>query len=95
VKRSFRYSPRAQSEIRKAVCWYDSERKGLGSRLLKAVEAQVRRITKQPDRWPLVDENVRQSPIPEWDYYSILYEVLPDHINVISVFHASREPKDS
>lgn len=94
MKRSRRYRHSAEIELHRAACWYDSERKGLGAKFRKAVTAQVRRLAVHPHDWPEVGDNVRRSPVPGWNSYSILYEVHDDHIHVLSVFHASREPKD-
>lgn len=94
MKRNFRYSRRSQKEVRQAACWYESERKGLGGKFSKAVENQVERLAKLPFQWEEIEINIRRSPLLGFGSYYIVYEVHDDHILVLSVFHASREPKD-
>ena len=94
MSRPYRLRPEAQKEMRQAACWLDAERKGRGAEFTNAVISQLKRIANRPDAWPLVSKNVRQSPVPRWRRYSIYYRVFDDRVEVLSVFHASREPKD-
>ena len=90
----YRIRTEAQKEMRQAACWLDAGRKGRGMAFTNAVISQLKRIAERPDAWPLISRRVRQSPIPRWKHFSIFYEMLGDRIEILSVFHASREPKD-
>src|SRR5438105_2360022 len=46
--------PEAQSEFADAAIWYESQRGGLGDDFVSEVENAFDKITKQPDRYPVV-----------------------------------------
>jgi hypothetical protein len=55
--------PQAQSELADAAIWYESQRAGLGDDFVSEVENVFDKISKQPDRYPLVHADIRLSQI--------------------------------
>jgi plasmid stabilization system protein ParE len=66
----------AQAEYDDAADWYEARRRGLG---------------RQPDRFPEVWPGGREAAVSGWPY-CLYYQVHPDHVMVIAVFHMTRDP---
>jgi toxin ParE1/3/4 len=87
-----RLSRTAQREYDEATEWYDQHRASLGAKFVSAVERKLTEIGNYPDRYPVVEDDVRETLLPKKWPYTIYYRVRTDHILVISVFHQSRDP---
>jgi toxin ParE1/3/4 len=94
VKLRIDFKESARKELQLAACWYEAQRKGLGRRFSKSVNTQLRQILSNPLQWGEIADCVRESPIPSFASYTIIYEIHDDHIYVLSVFHTSRERQD-
>jgi len=81
----------ARVEIDEAFAWYEQQSAGLGADFLRAVEAAVESISRRPDSWPLVRENVRRRLLRRFPY-SLIYRVDPGRVVVVACFHARRDP---
>lgn len=81
----------AQREYDDAADWYESRRRGLGLRFVAAVRQVLNAIAARPDRCPEVWPGVREAPVSGWPY-CVYYQVHSDHVMVLAVFHASRDP---
>jgi toxin ParE1/3/4 len=81
----------AQAEFDDAADWYEARRPGLGIRFVAAVQKVLATLADHPDRWPEAEPGIREAPVNGWPYF-IYYQVHPDHLMVIAVFHASRDP---
>ncbi len=83
----------AQQEFDEAADWYNLKSDGRGRLFTLAVRALLDRISEKPTLYPTVFlATVRQAIVPKYPY-SILYQIRPNDISVISVFHASRDPE--
>jgi len=91
VKLRIDFKESARKEMQLAACWYEAQRKGLGKRFSNGVNNQLRQIFSNPVQWGEIADGVRESPIPGFGSYTIIYEIHDDHIYVLSVFHTSRE----
>jgi len=81
----------AQVEYDEAADWYESRRKGLGLRFVAAVRKALEDIAVRPDSWAEVWPGVREAPVRKFPYF-IYYQTHPDHVMVLAVFHAARNP---
>jgi toxin ParE1/3/4 len=81
----------AQAEYDEAVDWYESRRPGLGLRFLAALQKIIEDIGEDPLRYPEVEPGIREALLSGWPY-CVYYQVRSDHVMVIAVFHASRDP---
>ena len=81
----------AQAEYDEAADWYESRRKGLGLRFVGAVRQALADIAVRPDSWPEVWPGVREAPVRRFPFF-IYYQAFADHVMVLAVFHAARNP---
>ncbi len=81
----------AQFEYDEAADWYESRRKGLGLRFVAAVRKALEDIAERPDSCAVVWPGVREAPVRKFPYF-IYYQTHPDHVMVLAVFHAARDP---
>lgn len=87
----------AESEIAEAHQWYELHREGLGSEFLRAVEACLASIQREPYSYPTMYKNLRRALLRKFPY-SIFFvceqqDTGLQHIIVFACFHARRNPK--
>jgi len=82
----------AEGEFRTAFLWYESKRAGLGDEFFLCVEAVFNTIARHPMRHRIVHEDIRKALVRRFPY-AVFYVVEPDHIQVIAIFHGSRDPR--
>ena len=85
------FHPEALSEYAEAVQYYAQQRNEVAQAFIDAVEDAVYRIRESPNRWSLVDEEVRRCLTRKFPY-GILYTLEQDYILILAVMHCSREP---
>lgn len=88
----FVFRPEAESELIEAYEWYESRQQDLGNDFLLCVEAALSSIQRNPTLYPVVHKKVRRALIHRFPF-GIYYMVYSEQILIISVFHASRNPK--
>ncbi len=85
------HHPEAEAELTGAAQFYEHRVPTLGAQFLDAVDRAVGVITEDPDRWRIVEADVRHYLMPRFPY-AIYYRVLPDHIRILAFKHHSRHP---
>ncbi|NJD68064.1 MAG: plasmid stabilization protein [Candidatus Methylomirabilota bacterium] len=85
------FHPEALEEYRKATLHYAERDPSLATRFVEAVEDAIRRILESPERWRVLDEDVRRCLTHVFPY-GILYVIEPEFILIVAVMHCSREP---
>jgi toxin ParE1/3/4 len=85
------FHPQALTEYAEAVQYYAQQRAEIAQAFIDAIENTIYRIREAPVRWPLVEGNVRRCLTRKFPY-AILYKTQPEHILILAVMHASREP---
>lgn len=85
--------PVAEAEFDDAFDWYEALRKGMGRRYATAVRRVLSGIASQPRRHGILLSDVRKAIVKGFPY-TIFYRHLPDHIDVLAVFHTSRDPSE-
>jgi hypothetical protein len=85
------FHPGARLEYREAAIFYDSRGLGLGAAFTLEVEATIERIKEAPDRWPVIEQDVRKC-LTHIFPYSILYTIEHGAILIVSVMHLRRKP---
>ena len=90
--------PEAESELLHAAAWYEAERVGLGDEFLAHVYRWFDVILASPNQWPRwpdtpaeLDPAIRRVVVERFPYL-IGYQVLADHVLVLTVAHGSRKP---
>ena len=85
------YHPDAEAELIEAAQFYERQVSTLGAQFLDAVDQAVRIIVDAPERWSIIDANVRHYLMPRFPY-AIYYRVTADYIRILAVKHHRRHP---
>jgi toxin ParE1/3/4 len=93
---TFLIHPQARAEAVAAAGFYEAEQAGLGEKFTDVVNASFRQIEQLPRRFAKLetvqpDAEIRRVLLPKFPYL-VVYEVLPDKVNVLAVAHSSRRP---
>ena len=90
--------PEAEDELFHDAAWYGDQRLGLGDEFLEHVYRWFAVVLESPNIWPRwadtptdLDPIIRRLVIDRFPY-SVAYQVFADHVLVLAVAHASREP---
>jgi len=86
-----RWHRRARLELRESVDWYEAKKSGLGESFYSQVEDVVTFISKQPLTHQVVFKDLRKALVSNFPFV-IFYRQLLRGIEVISIFHTSRNP---
>jgi len=84
---------RAQSDLRSAFHWYESQRQGLGEDFLAAVQQRLEGIGAFPDANRAVHRGIRRAIVSRFPYL-IFYVPKVERIDVLAVLHHARNPGD-
>lgn len=84
--------PEAEYDIQDAFEWYESKNPGLGSEFVRAVDACLSGIGRNPLGYQIIHKQVRRVLIRRFPYV-ILYFFEQDTIFIIACFHTKRDPK--
>ncbi|MEP6668183.1 MAG: type II toxin-antitoxin system RelE/ParE family toxin [Chthoniobacter sp.] len=85
------YHPEAEAELIEAAQFYERRVPTLGAQFLDAVDRAVRIIENSPERWNIVEEDVRHYLMPRFPY-AIYYRSLSDQLRILAFKHHSRHP---
>ena len=82
---------RAQSDLRSAFRWYESQRAGLGDEFLRVVDQKLEAIRSFPEANAVVYRHVRRAVVSRFPYL-IFYVAGANRIDVLAVMHHARNP---
>lgn len=85
--------PDAELDIQDAYQYYEERKIGLGSEFVRAVDACVSKIGRNPTACPVVHNQIRRGLVRKYPY-GIFYIIEDSVIFVIACFHAKRNPRD-
>lgn len=85
------YHPDAERELITSAQYYESRVKGLGTQFLNAVDLDIAVIRKAPQRWPVLEDDIRRFPLHRFPF-EIYYQVLSGRIQILAIKHCSRDP---
>ena len=85
------YHPDAEAELIEAARFYEKRVSTLGAQFLEAADQAMRVILDAPERWRIIEADVRRYLMPRFPY-AIYYRILPDHIRILAFKHHSRHP---
>ena len=85
------YHPDAEAELIEAAKFYEGRVPGLGAQFLSGVDHAISVISAAPERWAVIERDVRRCLIPRFPY-GIYYRVLPEEIRVLAIKHHRRHP---
>ena len=85
------FHPEALMEYEEAVRYYAEHNPAAAERFIAAVEEAADRILESPERWRLLEEDVRRCLTRVFPY-GVLYTVEEERILIVAIMHCSREP---
>jgi toxin ParE1/3/4 len=85
------YHPDAESELIAAAQYYERRVATLGVQFLGDADRAVSMILESPERWTIIEEDVRSYLMPRFPY-AIYYRALSDRVHILAVKHHSRHP---
>lgn len=85
------FHPEALEEYREAALYYAERDPTLALKFLDTVEDAIRRIIESPERYRILDEDVRRCLTHVFPY-AVLFTIEPESILIVAVMHCSREP---
>jgi plasmid stabilization system protein ParE len=86
-----RFLQPAELELLDAAKYYELQAKGLGSEFLARIEATVKDVQGNPERWPVLGNDIRRRLVRGFPY-ALLYRVAPDEIIILAAMHLHRRP---
>jgi toxin ParE1/3/4 len=87
----YEFHPEALEEYREAANWYGNREPDLALRFAGEVEDAIQRMADAPERWRVIDEDVRRC-LTHIFPYAILYTIEPEYVLIVAVAHCAREP---
>ena len=84
-------SPESEKEIQDAYEWYEAQRIGLGNEFMLCLDATMHSIARNPLIYQVVHKNIRRGVLRRFPY-CIFFLKEYNHIQVLAVFHAHRNP---
>lgn len=85
------FHPEAQTELWRAVSYYEERKPGLGDDFLLEVFSALSNIRSYPRSWPVLGEGVRRCLINRFPY-GLVYSAEPEKIFILAVMHLRRYP---
>ena len=86
--------PEAETEVQTAFDWYEAQSDGLGLEFLRAIEACLSGVARNPFAYTVAKlPNIRRALVRRFPY-ALFYLVDDDAIVVIAVFNVKRQPID-
>jgi|ERR1700744_5804357 len=87
-------SPLAEKEIEESFNWYEKEAEGLGIRFILSIDDAVNNIAEKPETYPKKKSNIRQYVVEDFPFVIVFEYIRANRlINILHVFHTSRNPK--
>jgi plasmid stabilization system protein ParE len=85
------YHPEAETELIEAAQFYHRRVPGLGADFLDTVDEGVSLIMQAPERWRILEDDVRRYLLPRFPF-ALIYRVYADELRILAVKHHSRRP---
>lgn len=85
------YHPDAEAELIQAAKFYEERVPALGVQFLGAADRAILVILEAPDRWRIIENNVRGYSMPRFPY-AVYYRALSDELRILAFKHHRRHP---
>jgi plasmid stabilization system protein ParE len=83
----------AEVEVLEAFLWYETIKQGLGEDFKRSVNSKIELIQQNPQAYSFIYKKIRSAKIKTFPY-NIIYRVFDSKIQIIAIFHHSRNPKE-
>ena len=84
--------PEAQNEIIEAAEWYSARGRGLAAEFLRASDACIASVLRNPFQYPVVHGEKRRVLLHRFPY-ALIYTVAVDEVVILACMHGRRDPK--
>ena len=81
----------AEQEMFAAARYYELQAPGLGHDFLDKVEIALQDLACSPERWPVVQADIRRRLIRRFPY-SLVYRIDSDEVVILAEMHQKRHP---
>lgn len=81
----------AKQEMINSAIFYETQAQGLGNDFLDKIDNIIDDISKNPDRWPIINNNIRRRLVQTFPY-CILYRIDSEEIVILAIMHLRRHP---
>ncbi len=83
----------AEVEALQAFLWYETIKKGLGEDFKASVDLKIKLLQQNPQVYSFIYKDIRSAKIKTFPY-KLIYRVFETKIQIIAIFHHSRNPKE-
>ncbi len=59
---------------------------------MECVDDALSRVVRDPDQYPIIYRNLRRAVVRRFPF-AVFYEITPNEIQVIAIFHSRRDPE--
>lgn len=84
--------PEAEADLEESYRWYENQVDGLGEEFLRAVDARISLIQRNPSAFAPIHRDVRRALVRKFPF-GIFYFIEADRVIVLSCFHVRRNPR--
>ena len=84
--------PEAEEDIFDSYRWYEERDVGLGEEFLRAIDACIASVQRNPLSYPIVHKQIRRALLRKFPH-GIFYIVDGEDLIIIACFHVRRDPK--
>ncbi len=88
---TFRFHPRAELELNKAVSYYEECASGLGLEFAEEVYAAIARIIAYPKAWTRLSKHARRCLVNRFPF-GVIFQVKGSELRIIAVANLNRKP---
>lgn len=81
----------AEKDLYEAASWYENRNNSLGMDFLDAVSSTFAKISTNPNQFPAVLRGTHRALLAKFPY-GVFFIVRGSVVDVVAVFHASRNP---
>jgi hypothetical protein len=75
--------PQAEAEIAEAVAWFEGSLPGRGDAFLRALDATLAAVARDPHQQPIAFADVRRAMLPGFPY-AVMFVAFADEIVVVA-----------
>lgn len=91
MEKQVEYHPKAKTEIRESLSWYEDKVIGLGLEFLLEVKSAESQVVQNPKIYPFYEGETRRFILKRFPY-ALIYIESAERIIIVAVAHCKRKP---